>query len=102
MLFLDHRKTIKVIKVFCVICAPVTGIAKGTVMAHKNRCLLVRHVTSNDFDDQWIGKNISKIETKYKSSGKMPTGCFKWLSSNHSKLRESSGCFGNSTIGCIV
>ena len=49
MFFLDHRKTIKVIKVFSVICTPVTGIAKGTVMVHKNRCLLVRHVEQQLF-----------------------------------------------------
>ena len=37
-----HRKTMKVIKELCVKCAPVIGITNGIVMAHNNRCLLVR------------------------------------------------------------
>ena len=39
----DHRKTIKVIKVLNVKCAPFTGIAEGIGMAHGNGCLLVSH-----------------------------------------------------------
>ena len=31
----DHRKFILVIKVYCLQCAPATGIAKGMVMADK-------------------------------------------------------------------
>ena len=37
-----HRKTIKLKKALCAKCPPVIGIAKGVVMDHKNRCLLVR------------------------------------------------------------
>ena len=43
----DHRKTIKQIKVLRVKCAPVTGIAKGIVMAHTNSCLFVKHGDHN-------------------------------------------------------
>ena len=32
----DHRKSIKVMKVTGVKCAPVTGIAKGIAMAHNS------------------------------------------------------------------
>ena len=39
----DHRKNIKVITVWHVKCVFVTGITKGIVMAHNNRCLLVRY-----------------------------------------------------------
>lgn len=39
----NHRKTIKVINVFCVKCAPANGIIKGAAMAHNNRSFLVRH-----------------------------------------------------------
>ena len=34
----DYRKTINVIKVLHVQCAPVTGIVKGIVVAYNNRC----------------------------------------------------------------
>ena len=34
----NHRKTIKVIKVLRVKCAPVTGAANDNVMGHNNRC----------------------------------------------------------------
>ena len=33
----DHRKTIKGIKVLCVECTPVSGIAIGIVIAHNSR-----------------------------------------------------------------
>ena len=39
----DLKKSAKIIKVLCVKCAPVTGIAKGIVTFHSNRCVLVRH-----------------------------------------------------------
>ena len=39
----DHRKNIKLITVLHVKCVFVTGITKGIVMAHNNRCLLVRY-----------------------------------------------------------
>ena len=39
----NHRKTIKVIYVFCVKCATVNGITKRVAMAHNNRSFLVRH-----------------------------------------------------------
>ena len=42
----DHRKTIKVIKVLRVKCALAMGIARGIVMAPKNRRLLLRLGTS--------------------------------------------------------
>lgn len=34
----DHRKNIKGIKVLRVECTPVSGIAKGIVIAHNSRC----------------------------------------------------------------
>lgn len=37
----DHRKTIEVMKVIRVKCEPTAGIAKGIVIAHNNRYLLV-------------------------------------------------------------
>ena len=40
----DHSKTMKVIKVLRVKCAPVTGISRRIVMDHNNRCLLVRPI----------------------------------------------------------
>ena len=39
----DQRKSIKVLKVFRVKCASVTGTAKRIVMAQNNRSLLVMH-----------------------------------------------------------
>ena len=33
----------KVIKILRVLHAPVTGITKGMVMGHNNRCLLAKH-----------------------------------------------------------
>ena len=38
-----QRKTIKLIKVFCIKCTPATDLVKGIVMAHNKSCLLVRH-----------------------------------------------------------
>ena len=38
----EHRKTNKVMKVLHLKCAPVTGRAKGSVMAYDNRRLLDR------------------------------------------------------------
>ena len=57
-------KTIKVMKVLCVKCAPVTVIAKGIVIAHNNRCLWSDMETITDFCDQWIRNILNKIETK--------------------------------------
>ena len=39
----DHRKTIKVTKALCIKCAPVTGTVTGIVIAHNNRCFLVKN-----------------------------------------------------------
>ena len=43
------RETIKGIKALRVKCAPVTRIAKGAVMAHNNRCFLVRYGRNHFF-----------------------------------------------------
>ena len=53
----DHRKTIKGIKVLRVKCTPVTGIAKGIVIAHNSRRLPDLETITN-LVDQWI-RNIS-------------------------------------------
>ena len=38
-----HKKTIKVIKVYRVKCAPAIAVVKGILIAQNNICLLVRH-----------------------------------------------------------
>ena len=42
-----NRKSIKVIKALCVKCAPLIGIAKGTVIAHDNKCSSVTYEDSH-------------------------------------------------------
>ena len=43
----DHQKTIIVARVWRVKCATVTRIARGIIIAHNSRYLLVRHQDHN-------------------------------------------------------
>ena len=65
-----ERKTIKVIKVLLVKCAPISGITKAIVITD------VCHVdmeTITDLGDQWIRNILNKIETE---EGKFKKGAF--------------------------
>ena len=50
-------------KVLRVKCAPVTGIAKGSLMTHNNRCFFLSEETIIELFDQWIQNISNKIET---------------------------------------
>ena len=58
----DHRKTIKVTKALCIKCAPVTGTVTGIVIAHNNRCFLVKH--RDHHWSLWIRNISNKIDIK--------------------------------------
>ena len=56
-------RTYKVMKVLRVKCAPVTGIAKGSLMTHNNRCFFLSEETIIQLFDQWIQNISNQIET---------------------------------------
>ena len=58
-------KTIKVLKIFCVKCPPVTDLVKRIAIFCNNRCVFKLDMeTITDLGDQWIQNILNKIDTK--------------------------------------
>lgn len=69
----------------CVKFVPITGTAKGIVLTHNSRCVLVRHWEKHWSRWQVDPKNFNKIQTK-KKKFKIPDN-----ESNYSQPLQSSG-----------
>lgn len=88
----EITKKFKVIKLLGIKCVPVTGIARGIVIAHNNKCLLVRYG-----DYYWSRWSINQKHFRYNRNKiqKIQERClldvFNDYSNNHWELLQSSG-----------